>query len=74
MALYEFRIIIIIIIDFSVFKTAAESEVYKILFNSPKKQSDSDPIPTYLFYLPPALYKFRIIIIISSSNEKVEKK
>ena len=34
--------------DFSVFKPTFESEVSKILFNSPNKQCDSDPIPTWL--------------------------
>jgi len=34
--------------DFSVVKPTSESEVSKILFNSPNKQSDSDPIPTWL--------------------------
>jgi len=33
---------------FSVFTPALESEVYKILSNCPNKQSDSDPIPTWL--------------------------
>ena len=32
----------------SVFTPASESEVYKILSNCPNKQSDSDPIPTWL--------------------------
>ena len=34
--------------DFSVFKPTSESEVSKILSNSPNKQCDSDPIPTWL--------------------------
>jgi len=34
--------------DFSVFTPASESEVHKILYNCPNKQSDSDPIPTWL--------------------------
>jgi len=34
--------------DFSVFKPTSESEVCKILFNSPNKQSDSDASPTWL--------------------------
>ena len=34
--------------DFSVFTPASESEVHKILSNCPNKQSDSDPIPTWL--------------------------
>jgi len=34
--------------DFSVFTPASESEVYKILTNCSNKQSDSDPIPTWL--------------------------
>jgi len=34
--------------NFSVFTPASESEVYKILSNCPNKQSDSDPIPTWL--------------------------
>ena len=34
--------------NFSVFTPAPESEVYKILSNCPKKQSESDPIPTWL--------------------------
>jgi len=34
--------------DFSVSKPASESEVSKILFNSPNKQCDSDPIPNWL--------------------------
>jgi len=34
--------------DFSSFKPASESEILKILSNCPNKQSDSDPIPTWL--------------------------
>jgi len=34
--------------DFSTFKPATESEISKILSSSPNKQSDSDPIPTWL--------------------------
>jgi len=34
--------------NFSVFTPASESEVYRILSNCPNKQSDSDPIPTWL--------------------------
>ena len=34
--------------DFSVFSPASESEVYKILSNCPNKQSDSNPILTWL--------------------------
>ena len=34
--------------NFLVFTFASESEVYKILSNCPNKQSDSDPIPTWL--------------------------
>ena len=34
--------------DFSVFTPASESEVHKILSKCPNKQSDSDPIPTWL--------------------------
>jgi len=34
--------------SFSTFKPATESEVSKILLNFPNKQSDSDPIPTWL--------------------------
>jgi len=34
--------------DFSVFTPASESEVHKILSNCQNKQSDSDPIPTWL--------------------------
>ena len=34
--------------DFSTFKPASESKISKILFNCPNKQSDSDPIPTWL--------------------------
>jgi len=30
------------------FRPASESEIYKILFDCPNKQSDSDPIPTWL--------------------------
>jgi len=33
---------------FSTFKPASESEIFKILFNCPDEQSDSDPIPTWL--------------------------
>ena len=33
---------------FSTFRPASESEIYKILFDSPNKQSDSDPITTWL--------------------------
>jgi len=32
----------------STFRPASESEIYKILFDCPNKQSDSDPIPTWL--------------------------
>jgi len=34
--------------DFSIFNPASESEIYKVLSNCPNKQSDSDPIPTWL--------------------------
>jgi len=34
--------------NFSVFTSASEFEVYKILANCPNKQSDLDPIPTWL--------------------------
>jgi len=34
--------------NFSVFTPASETEVHKILSNCPNKQSDSDPIPTWL--------------------------
>ena len=34
--------------DFSNFRPATESEISRILFNCPNKQSDSDPIPTWL--------------------------
>jgi len=34
--------------NFSVFTPASESEVYNIMSNCPSKQSDSDPIPTWL--------------------------
>ena len=33
--------------SFSTFKPATESEISKIFFNFPNKQSDSDPIPTW---------------------------
>jgi len=34
--------------SFSTFKPATETEISKILLNFPNKQSDSDPIPTWL--------------------------
>ena len=34
--------------DFSTFNPASDSEIYKVLSNCPNKQSDSDPIPTWL--------------------------
>ena len=34
--------------SFSTFKPATESEISRILLNFPNKQSDSDPIPTWL--------------------------
>jgi len=37
--------------SFSTFKSATESEISKILLNFPNKQSDSDPIPTWLLVL-----------------------
>ena len=35
-------------IPISLLTPASESEIYKILFNCPNKQSDSNPIPTWL--------------------------
>jgi len=34
--------------DFSTFRPATESEISKILSNCPNKQSNSDPMPTWL--------------------------
>ena len=42
--------------DFSVFTPARESEIHKMLSNFPNKQSDSDPIPTWLLKECPSVH------------------
>jgi len=48
--------------DFSVSTPASESEVHKILSNCPNKQSDSDPIPTWL------LKEFSSVLVSTINN------